>query len=298
LALNGDQCVAMVNSTLRQYAIAGKKTGVRETDFWISLAEYRPFASMRVLQTLMEKPEPICAIAGNDYVTSILQRLQWRQLPEISQMVLPLGPSVVVKSLAQRMKRNVAELPAFLTRPFAFKFRRPKRQPAPAPSATFGEIRDPSDLPDIMPPATAYASAALADRHDFEWYAAAPDSFGEFVWLVFTIAGEPVAFSLSRLYREGPYLGAKIFHVQSSLSQLQAYAWILGETSAFMSDRGADWIDARFSCPVITKALQQIGYIKGQSHLPFWWPGSQKVPDGEYLASVLLRGEGLAPYPL
>jgi hypothetical protein len=297
LALNGEECVAMVNSYIRQYAIDGRKSGVRETDFWISKAEYRPFASLRVLQTLMAKPEPISAVVGNDYVASILQRLRWEQLTEFSQMVLPLGAGVVSKRLAKQMKRNIADLPPVLTRPFAFKLRNPKRQPAPAPSATFGEITDPRDLPDIMPPAGAHVVTPLAEPHDFEWYAAAPDPLGEFAWLGFKVGDEPVALALVRLYREGAFLGAKILHVQSSLDDMKTYAWILGETSAYLSDRGADWIDARFSSPVITAALHRIGYVRGRTQFAYWWAGSQETPEGQYVLPVLFRGEGLAPYP-
>ena len=298
LAMDGDRCVAMVDAITRNYAIGGKKTGVRETDYWLSLAEYRPFASMRVMQSLMDEPEPICAIAGYDYVGSLMERLRWNPLPDVRQMVLPLSAGFGVKVLAQATNKNIADFPAFLTKPLSLKFRKPKKQPAPATTTAVSQITNAADLPDIMPPPAMYAAAALADRHDFEWYAAAPDELGEFVWLLFSMDGKPVAFTLCRLYTEGPYKVAKLVHVQSAITDVQTYAWIIGETSAFIAKRGVDWIDGRFSCPTITKALSQAGYIKGQTHHPFYWPGSQDMQVGDYLVSFMLRGEGLAPYPL
>ncbi len=297
LALDDDRCVAMIHSAVRPYAVNGTPTRVRETDFWISEPEYRPFASFRVLQTLMARPEPICAVTVNDYVTSIFHRLKWQQLPEIQQMVLPLKASILTKALANRLLKSVGELPRLAAWPLRFPVRRPGRIPAPSSSATVREIVGADEIPVIVPPTDGYCITQLADPGDYEWQAAAPKPFGEFVWLEFAIDGKPVAYTISRLYPEGPCFGAKIFHVQSSMKDLSIYGWILSETSGHLAKRGADWIDARFSCPLLVEALQGIGYMTGRTDIAFWWPGKEKMPEGQYLISVLFRGEGLAPYP-
>ena len=298
LALDDDRCVAMIHSSVRPYAVDGVPTRVRETDFWISEPEYRPFASFRVLQTLMARPEPICAVTVNDYVTSIFHRLKWQQLPEIHQMVLPVRASILVKAAANRMLKSVGELPRLAALPFRFTVRPPKRIPAPSSSAAVREILNADDIPDIVPPADGYCITQLTNPSDFDWYAAAPKPFGDFVWLEFSIGGKPVAYTISRIYPEGPCFGSKIFHVQSAVKDPAIYGWILSETSAHLAKRGSDWIDARFSCPLLVDALRRIGFMTGRTDIAFWWPGKEKMPEGQYLISVLYRGEGLAPYPV
>ncbi len=298
MALDEDRCVAMIHSSIRPYAIDGTPTRVRETDFWISEPEYRPFASFRVLQTLMAKPEPICAVTANDYVTSIFHRLKWQQLPDIQQMVLPVRASLLVKALANRLEKSVGELPRLAALPFRVPIRRPKRIPAPSSSASVREIMAADEIPHIVPPADEYAVVQLATPQDYDWFAAAPAPFGDFVWLAFSIGGKPVAYTISRIYPEGPCFGAKILHVQSAAKGPEIYGWVLSETSAHLAKRGADWIDARFSCPLLVEALDRVGYMTGRTDIAFWWPGAEKMPKGQYLISVLFRGEGLAPYPV
>ena len=298
LALNDDQCVAMINSWIRPYAIGGAQTDVRETDLWISAPEYRPFASLRVLQALMEKPQPISCITNMEYINNILERLSWRRLPDVSHMVLPVRAGAFAKTLATHMRRDMAPLPGVVKAPFRLKIRSPKAQPAPAGVTEILEITRAEDTPAIMPPDGVYASASLATRRDFEWYAQAPKEFGEFVWLLFKVDGEPIALSISRIYEDGSFIGSKILQVQASTDGPDVYAWVFGETSVELADRGAHWIDARFSCPKMVEALRKIGFMRGQVSNVFWCDGEQPGPKGHNLVSCLFRGDGVAPYPV
>ena len=298
LALNDDRCVAMINSWIRPYAIGGERIDARETDLWISAPEYRPLASLRVLQALMEKPEPISCITNMDYINSILERMSWRQLPDVSHMVLPVRAGAFVKTLATRMQKDVAQLPGVVNAPFRLKIRGPKEQSAPASVTEISEITRAEDVPTIMPPDGAYASASLATRHDFEWYASAPKEFGEFVWLLFKVDGEPIALSISRIYEDGSFIGSKILQVQASTNDPAMYAWIFGQTSVELAGRGAHWIDARFSCPKMVEALQKVGFMKGQISNVFWYDGKLPELKGHNLVSCLFRGDGIAPYPV
>lgn len=298
LALDGDRCVAMVNSCTKPHLVEGKKTNIRETDLWLSLPESRPFASIRVMQMMMKKGQPVCTVSEQDYVRSILQRLKWKSLPAARQMLLPLRGRAAIKAMAKKFDKTVVNVPAALAWPLGFRIGGPKPQAAPASGATVKEIKHAADLPEILPPASAYSVMPLADQVHFEWYAAAPAAMGEFLWLEFAIDGEPIAITISRIYPEGGCIGGKLLHVQSAKTDAESYAWILGETSAQISNRGADWIDARFTCPTVCDALAKIGYVAGGPDTPFWWSPDGEIDGDRAFVSTLYRGEGLEPYPV
>lgn len=298
LALDGDRCVAMIHSCLRPYAINGEKVTVRETGFWVTEPDYRPFTSIRVLQTMMSEPEPIMASTESDLVVSIMSRMKWQRLSDIPRKVLLLRAGFALKVLANKAEKHMGELPGFLPRLLDIPVRRVKRVAAPIPGATVREISSAADLPDIMPQAGTPGAMRLADHHDFQWYEAAPDAFGSFHWLVFEADGEPIAFACARVYREGNCTAAKFIQMQSSRHDLDTYMWIIAETSQFLASRGANWIDARFSCPIMSDALNRVGYMNSGSDIVFWWPGSREPVDGGFSISILLGGEGLGPYPL
>lgn len=297
LALDGDRCVAMVNSCSKPHLVEGEKTDVRETDLWLSLPDFRPFASIRVMQMMMKRGQPVCTVTEQEYIRSILQRLKWQKLPSARQMLLPLRGRTAIKAIAKKLNKTVVGVPAAVAWPLGFRIGGPKLQPAPASGATVKEIEHAADLPEILPPASEYSVMPLADRDHFEWYAAAPAAMGDFLWLEFAIDGEPIAITVSRVYPEGGCMGGKLLHVQSTKTDVESYAWILGETSAQISARGADWIDARFTCPKVSDALAKIGYMAGGPDTPFWSSTGEPIDGDRAFVSTLFRGEGLEPYP-
>lgn len=298
LALDGDRCVAMVNSCTKPHWVEGKTTDIRETDLWLSLPESRPFASIRVMQMMMKKGQPVCTVTEQDYVRSILERLKWQKLTAARQMLLPLRGRAAVKAIAKKLNKTVVNVPSGLTWPFSFRIGWPKPPPAPASGATVKQIESAADIPEVLPPASAYSVMPLANREHFDWYAAAPDAMGEFLWLVFAIDGEPIAITISRIYPEGGCVGGKLIHVQSTRTDVSSYAWILSETSAQIAAHGADWIDARFSCANVCDALAKVGYVYGGPDTPFWWAPDKSIDLDRAFVSTLYRGEGLEPYPV
>ncbi len=298
LALDGDRCVAMVNSCTKPHLVAGQKTDIRETDLWLSLPEARPFASVRVMQMMMKKGQPVCTVTEQDYVRSILERLKWKKLKAARQMLLLLRGRAAIKAIAKKLNKTVVDVPSALTWPLGFRIGGPKSQPAPVSGATVERIEEAADIPEILPPASTYSVMPVANRQHFDWYEAAPAAMGEFLWLKFAIDGEPTAITISRIYPEGGCVGGKLLHIQSARADVSSYAWIIGETSAQIAARGADWIDARFSCANVCDALAKVGYLPGGPDTPFWWAPDESIDLDRAFVSTLYRGEGLEPYPV
>ena len=296
-AFDGDRCVAFIDSFVRPYTVGGERTRVRETGEWFCLPEYRPLVSMRVLQSLMKKPEPIIATTNSEVTSAVLPRLKWQVVCEQQQCVFAIGVGTAVKGLTNRLKMKLNTLPSFTGVLLPFRFRKPKRLPAPDQPASVNKIEAVEDLPDIRPPADAFSLCALADRDEARWFGEAPSSEGRFFWLQFTLKGEIVGLSLSRIFREGPYQAARLLHLQSNRHDPDLYAWMASETSHHLAASGVHWIEARSTCPMIVNAFETIGYMKGKSFPVYWWPGNHEDLDGGIFVNGMRGEEALMPYP-
>jgi hypothetical protein len=297
-AFDGDRCVAFIDSFVRPYTIDGRSMRVRETGEWFCLPEHRPLASLRVLQALMKKPEPIIAITNSEVTKAVLPKLKWQVVCEQQQRVFPAGVGVAVKGLTKRLKTQLSALPAFTGTLLPFRFRKPRRLEAPEQPASVREITSADDLPDLQPPEDSFALYALAGREDARWFSAAPSGEGRFIWLQFALKGETVGLSLSRIFREGPYQAARLLHIQSTRHDPETYAWMASETSCHVAADGVHWIEARSTSDMIIGALESTGYIKGNTFPVYWWPGGDRVElDGNIFLNGMRGEEALMPYP-
>lgn len=297
-ALDGDRCVAFVDSFVRPYSINGRQLLMREASEWVCLPEYRPLVSLKVLQSLMKKDEPIITTSASDVATGVLSRMKWELVCQQEQYVMPLGIGALVKGFVQKFDADLfGALPPFIGQILPFRFRRPRRFAHPDQSATVSEICSTEEISDIRPPDHTFALYALADHNELSWFRNAPEGEGKFIWLKFSIGGKPVGLSMSRLFRQGPYRGAKLLHLQSTKHDPETYSWLLSETSLELAKRGAHWIDARFTCPMIATALETIGYRKTKSWPIYVWPRDRFNLEGEIFVGGMMGEHGLHPYP-
>jgi hypothetical protein len=298
-AFDRDRCVAFIDSFVRPYTVEGRRRRVRETGEWFCMPDYRPLASLKVLQALMQKPEPIVATTNSEVTKAVLPKLKWQVVCEQQQCIFPVGVGVAVKSLTKRLKMQLSTLPTVTGTLLPFRFRKPRRLAAPGQPATISEITSAEDLPDLQPPEDAFALFALADRADARWFSVAPSGEGRFIWLQFQLQGKTVGLSLSRIFREGPYQAARLLHVQSSRHDADIYAWIASETSCHLAAVGVHWIEARSTSEMIVGALESTGYMKGNSFPVYWWPGRDRVElDGSIVLNGMRGEEALMPYPV
>ncbi|WP_431266717.1 hypothetical protein [Dankookia sp. P2] len=91
VAMDGEQCVALVDSFVRPYLLDGRRIAMRETCDWYCLPRYRPLGvGIRLVRQLMACPEPLISIGGSETNLAILPRLGWAELPTVERFLLPI----------------------------------------------------------------------------------------------------------------------------------------------------------------------------------------------------------------
>ncbi len=260
LAMDGDRCIALMDSFMRDYFVAGRKMTLRENGVWWCHPDFRPLVAMRVMQMLMQKPEPVVIVGGSPTLQEVLKRYRWQPLGDVQHRVLVLGTGAFLKAAVRLMGSDMVRLPPAISRLASINYKRLPRFRSTADGYTVDVLRSPADLPAIEPPHDSYALTALADRGDAEWLMAAPEAEGRFIWLVFSEGGKPVGFSVSRLYDENGIRTAKLSHVQVARPDVDTYTWVIGETARHLASQKANWIDTMMSCPEANAAMDRIGF--------------------------------------
>lgn len=207
LALDKGKCVAILDSYLRRYLLSGRLITIRETCDWFCLPEYRPLGvGIRLMRQMMARPEPIVVIGGTEATQSLLPRLKFQRLPEVSNYLLPVSCRTVA-AYGLRRFREGSEIIARLI-PAPLRLRRPRRLPSPTPFSQMSESLN-QDIPPQPSPDT-YALATMIDADTLRWLALAPAEIGDLITLSFRTENSLVGMSTTRLedsrgvYSQGP----------------------------------------------------------------------------------------------
>jgi hypothetical protein len=280
--------VAFLDSFIRPCRVGAQVVSVRQTANWFCHPDYRPVVGIKLMRMMMDKPEPMLIVGGNDNSWNVLPRLRWHALPTVPQYVLPIGPGVVFKGLSHLLDFPVSAIPSALGRVISFRVFGRRRGTTPNGSGSVMRLRGAEAIPEIVPPPDGCALSAVLGQEEVDWLDKAPDAMGDFVWLVFSVDGSPVGLSLSRLYEDRPFRAAKLLHLQVTDPSAAGYTWIIEETVHYLAERGAQWIAARFGNPLIVQVLEKMGFKNRRVDAPaFWWNHGQEPPDGPYhLTSV------------
>jgi len=296
LAMDGDRCVAMIDSWCRQYLVNGKLVDVRELGDWYSLPEYRG-VGLQPMWMMMKKPEPILSIGGTSDTQALLPRLGWKPLPQVANYALRLTSGVIAQDRLNRSGLPGKTAFIKLAHKLSFPVCRVQSQAAPVINASVSEY-DPADAPpEIRPPSDAYVLASLIGAKELDWLYSAPEEMGAFISLVFSVDDEPVGLSVSRLYKSEHTYEAVVLQIQSSQVSTGMYKWMVGETSALLAARGARNIRCRTSCRKVAEALSSVGFRQRFVDQTVWRSRDQDVPQGTILLSMFRADDGIHPYP-
>jgi len=296
LAMDGDRCVAMIDSWCRQYMINGELVDVRELGDWYSLPEYRGVGLQPMLM-MMKKPESLLSIGGTSATQALLPRLGWKPLPQVVNYSLPLTSGVLAEGLLNSLGLPGKSALVKLAHKLSFPVRRVHNQAAPTGNASVAEYAPLDAPPEVKPPPDAYALASLIGAKELNWLYSAPEEMGEFVSLVFSVKDEPVGLSVSRLFKLEHVYQATILQIQSSQVSTGMYKWMVGETTAFLAARKACMISCKTSCPKVEEALSSVGFLRHAVHQTVWWSREQEPPEGIILLSMFRADDGVLPYP-
>jgi hypothetical protein len=297
LAYDGDRPVGFVDSFFTPYLTEAGVVRVRESADWFCHPDYRPLVGIRLLRSLMKKPEPILIVGGRGTAHQIVSRMGWSALPDLGQYVLPTGTGAMVKGLSKRLHFPLSSVPAVVARGLSFRM-------APALGAdrrpvegkvTF--VEDGMALPRIQPAPGAYRLSSLLTPESFAWLRRAPPELGRFFCLAFETGEGERGLALGRIYDDGPFRAGRILNLTATAPTLETYAWMVRETAAYLVRDGAQWVTARFSSSTARDALEAVGFRYTGPCAAFWWHPEAPTLDGPTDLGWTTGDEGVLPYP-
>jgi Acetyltransferase (GNAT) family len=278
LAVDGDRCVAILDSYLRPYVFCGGTATVRETCDWYCRPEYRSLGvGLKLMRQMMAKPESIVVVGGTEATHLLLPRLKWQRLPDIPIYVLPLS---VKSALAFKLRKRAPTAGEVLTSliPSGLRIFRARQLPPPANSAQVSASSG-LEVPGIPSP-NPYALALLLDRDNLNWLLGAPKEVGNLLVLRFLIDGSLVAISVTRLQRRHEGLTAKVLHIQTEDRSPATMGWIVSATALHLVEKGASLIICLCSDAMIGNALRRVGFMAAGQRHAFWWSADKRAPTG------------------
>jgi acetyltransferase (GNAT) family protein len=278
LAVDGDRCVAILDSYLRPYLFCGETATIRETCDWYCLPEYRPLGvGLKLIRQMMAKPEPLVVVGGTEATHSLLPRLKWQRLPDVPIYVLPLSLKTALAFGLQKRAPTAAQMLASVIPP-GLRLFRPHQLPSPVNSA---QVTASSGLEvPGMPSPNPYALALLLDGDNLNWLLSAPKEVGYLLVLRFLINGRLVAISITRLQRRREGLTAKVLHIQSEDRSPAMMGWIVSATALHLAEKGASLIICLSSDIIIGNAFRRVGFIAAGQRPAFWWSADKRAPTG------------------
>ena len=115
MAISNSECLAFIDSQIRQYGLNGRKLVIQESSEWYCRPKYRPTGlGVRVLQKMMLRDEPIISIRGTEASQQLLLKLGWAQLKPVhlfSKMInLKTQSKDFIAKLRWLGKRSTAEV--------------------------------------------------------------------------------------------------------------------------------------------------------------------------------------------
>jgi hypothetical protein len=292
LAYDGRRPVAMIASYTRPYVVDGRVVRLREASDWFCLREYRPWGlGVRLMGRLMDEPEPLFVIGGNQNAQTVLPALGWRRLTDVSSYVLPLSTKWVVNKVRRwlRLPSSCPGIVKLLSVPWPRFVRRlslPCQQLAPTEA-----------LPAMTLPTSTYELMPLIREQETQWLHAAPREMGTFFCLVFQHGRSPTGFSLGRLYSYVSVRYCKLIHIQTSTPSVEMYTSMLAATLRYACDHGADAAEFRASCPLLRRALRRFGSIWAGQTRSYWWANGGSPPGSTRHLTFLRGDDGIRPYP-
>lgn len=296
VALDGDRCVAMLDSLCHEYRLGSKIIAVREPCEWFCEPEYRPQGlGLKLMRGFMKRAEPMFAMAGTSMTQDILPLLGWRSLPEAVNFTLPLTSGAFADSLLGRLRFPRGRFRSTSVRALSFPLWRRRATP-PTGNHRIEELAADQALPDIEP-SPDYGLACKSADWEPAWLGNAPEEMGRFSWLVAYSGDWAIGLTVSRVFRNNGIVEAKLLHVQSSQNSIELYEWLVTSTARALAKAGAVKVTARASCPTFSDALTRSGFVARTKTPAFWWSEDGTLPAAPLHLTLWRADEAIRPYP-
>lgn len=294
VAIDGDRCVAMLDSWVHSYRNVDGIVRVREPCDWMCLPEYRHTGlGLQLMNEFMREPEPLLAVGGSAMTQSILPALGWQGLPGAANYILYLTSGAYTERFLRKLKLGES----LISLGHKYSVSAWRGQPNLEPPNNEISERQPGGVVDGVEPSADYALACMCSEWEPGWLDNAPAGMGEFIWLVGYLDGQPCGLTVSRVYREGDVLVASFQHLQVYERSPVLYQWLIREACERLADRGVVRVVCRASCSTFGSALKDVGFVERSSSPAFWWDRDRSALDGQIHLTYWRGDDAIMPYP-
>jgi|SRR5208337_297961 len=194
LAMEGDTCVATLDSMLRPYPLDGQRILVRETADWYCVSRLRLRAlGLRLMLHLKMYPESVFVLGGSPTNVNLLSKMPgWTPLPPAVSFVLPVRARGLVANWVRRQtwwsrERLTRAIPACIPVKIPRKIRTP-------PGATW-RFLTPNDMVPVSIPDRS-GLVQLCEQEHWAWFAQQPPDLARPLGVEFLIDGAVMGFAL------------------------------------------------------------------------------------------------------
>jgi Acetyltransferase (GNAT) domain len=297
VAMEGDECVAMLRAFDRDYRLDGRRVTCRETFDWLCAPEHRRVAlGLRVMRTAMSEWAPLVNVGGTEDTLGVLPALRWAEIGAATYHSLPLGRDVLGGAGAARMRLVPPRARGAALSVASALWFRPRRAPAPAggevvPVASVGE-----EVLDLYEGDTGYGALRVPDVDHLRWLIAGHPSAGQFAACYFTVRGALRGWGLTRAYTTGRALEAALVDVYAPRPTPDLYAWMVSELVVRLAGHSPSAVRAQATCPTLQSALRRLRFLRSGTVPVFFWSRDPGPPPPLHFTFAAQDGPML-PYP-
>lgn len=296
LALRAGQCLAMVSAFRRPYWVGASTVRISDSFDWFCLPELRRSGlGVRVLQRMMQDPEPVTVTGGTADTRDLLPRMRFQIPARVSRFGLLLGGERAADALARRVRLPLplGRLAWALARPlFVPRVRgRPPNASVETPAVLDAEVLAIDPRPGGRGTAPVWTPAYLA------WLAAGSPAFGRYLPLRFRIGEAVVGWALLRSYGGPVGIDAALLDVRAREPSAALYTWMVSEVAVRAAALGAGFLAAGTTCPEVEAALRANRFRPGDEVPIHYWSRDGAALEAPVVFGAHWGDETLLPYP-
>lgn len=253
LAVRDGRCLAMLSSFRRPYASDGGVVEVCDSFDWYTLPELRRSGlGVRLMQQLMEGPDPVIVTGGTSDTRDLLPRMGFRCLATVRRYVRPLSAHLALRALERRgMPGWAAGAALRLARPWW----KARRRDAPSDARVLLVAHVGAEARGIDPRPDGRGCAPLWTDAHLRWLEAGHPGMGHYLPLYFTVRERLVGWALLRLCAVEGGREARLLDVRAAPADATFYPWIISELALLAAALGARSLAAGTSSEEVERAL-------------------------------------------
>ena len=261
LAMQEGECLAMIWGFARPYKVGGTRQNALEILDWYCRQDLRASGlGIKVMQMLMDIPEPLINVGGSADTLRLLPRLKWSSRTPMKRYLIP----ITGKALSVYIQKKLYIPSICLQIPLSIAAKA-IRLASPQPKIPNGQsvqvarvgpeilsLYDRPHHPGIVP---------LPNLDFIRWLMNSPDAMGQYIAIYFFAGDRLCGWSFMRLYTTPAGKEARIIEAASNNDSPASYRWLISETLQVARAHNSDIVFAGASDLTVQKALAQNRFL-------------------------------------